>query len=55
MNEELKLWLEKEFYYSNHPKYRKYFQEWFNNLLPHQLEGFYKQMIGMKTKSKVQH
>lgn len=53
MNDELKEWLEKEFYYSNHSKYRKYFNEWFSNLLPHQIEGFQNQLIGFKTKSKI--
>lgn len=53
MTEELLKWLEKEFYYCNHAKYRKYFKEWVENLLPHQIDGFNKQMIGQKDKSKI--
>jgi hypothetical protein len=26
--------LEYEFYRNNHPKYRKYFKEWIDNLIP---------------------
>lgn len=55
MDNELKLWLEKEFYKCNHAKYRKYFDIWVQNLLPHQIDGFYRQMIGQKEQSKVKH
>ena len=46
-------WLQKEFYYSNHPKYKKYFEEWISNITIDQVDGFEKQMIGQIEKSKV--
>lgn len=38
-------WLEHHFYYDNHSKYRKYFNEWLNNLTKDQINGFIHQMI----------
>ena len=52
MSKELYTWLQQEFYRNNHPKYRKYFDEWINGVLPHQLDGYEKQMIGQLTGSK---
>lgn len=33
-------WLRLEFYKCNHAKYRKYADEWLNNLTDAQIEGF---------------
>jgi hypothetical protein len=41
---EFKKWLQDWWKTDNHKKYQKYFGEWYGNLLPHQLEGFFKQM-----------
>ena len=46
-------YLEKEFYYSNIKKYRKYFKEWVNNLTKDQILGFEKQRIAVINKSYV--
>lgn len=48
-------WLEKEFYYSNHRKYHKYFKEWFDNLLDVQIVYFEKQMQSQINGSMIQH
>ena len=45
-------WLRFEFYKCNHAKYRKYADEWLNNLTDAQIEGFEKQRIGQIDKSK---
>lgn len=37
-------WLRREFYSSNHPKYRHLFNEWIKNITPEQIVGFEKQM-----------
>lgn len=55
MTEELKTWLELQFYKSNIPKYHKYFNEWLLNVNDNQIDGFKQQMIGMITQSKIQH
>ena len=55
MNEQLSLWLEKEFYKCNHPKYHKYLKEWISNITDNQIEGFQKMMIGQLEQSKIQH
>lgn len=39
MNKSLYNYLEQMFYRDNHPKYRKYFKEWVDNLTPEQIEG----------------
>lgn len=43
-NDLLYTWLEKQFYYSNHTKYRKYFKEWISNITQDQLNGYRNQM-----------
>lgn len=48
----IKLWLQQEFYKCNHPKYKKYFDEWIANVTQNQLDGFEKQRISQITKSK---
>nr|UVX47266.1 MAG: AdoMet dependent proline di-methyltransferase [Bacteriophage sp.] len=40
------------FYKCNHAKYRKYADEWLNNLTDAQIEGFERQRIGQIDKSK---
>lgn len=45
-------WLEKEFYFSNHRKYHKYFYEWINALTNEQIEYFKKMMYSQKNKTK---
>lgn len=44
MNDKLYEWLRKEFYKSNHPKYRYLFEEWIKNITQSQIDGFSKQM-----------
>ena len=44
MNDKLYEWLRKEFYRSNHAKYRHLFEEWVRNITTPQIEGFNKQM-----------
>ena len=48
----MKDWLREEFYKSNHPKYFKYFEEWFLEVTEDQLDGFERQRICQITKSK---
>lgn len=48
----MKDWLREEFHKSNHPKYFKYFEEWFNGITKDQIDGFEQQRIGQITKSK---
>lgn len=45
MNNELYEWLRKEFYYSNHAKYRHLFEEWVRNITQSQIDGFRRQMF----------
>ena len=45
MDKELFEWLRFRFYRDNHVKYRKYFDEWVENVTPSQLEGFKKCMF----------
>ena len=40
MEKDLKDWLERHFLRDNHPKYRKYVQEGFDNITPNQIYGF---------------
>ncbi len=40
MTQELFEHLRQQFYWNNHTKYRKYFDEWVNNLTPTQIEYF---------------
>ncbi len=44
MTDRLYEWLRREFYSSNHPKYRHLFEEWVSNITEGQIEGFKKQM-----------
>ena len=44
MNGKLYNWLQKQFYWSNHTKYRKYFEIWVNNFTQAQITGFTHQM-----------
>ena len=44
MNNKLYEWLRREFYHSNHAKYRHLFEEWIKNINSDQIEGFSKQM-----------
>lgn len=43
-NKILEEWLEKQFYYSNHSKYHKYFKEWISNITEDQIQGYKNQM-----------
>ena len=52
MDNILKEWLRIEFYKSNIPKYKKYFDEWINNITENQIDGFEQQRIGQLTKNK---
>ncbi len=45
MNDELRLYLQKEWKISNHNKYQKYFSEWVANVTENQIYYFKKQMI----------
>lgn len=45
-------WLRLEFNKCNHAKYRKYADEWLNNLTDAQIDGFERQRIGQIDKSK---
>lgn len=55
MNDILYEWIEKQFYYSNHKKYHKYFKEWVSNLTEDQIRYFEDQRVGQLTKSKIVH
>lgn len=48
MTDELYEWLRREFYFSNHSKYRHLFEEWVKNITPSQIEGFGRQMYRKK-------
>ena len=43
MTDELYEWLKFRWGRDNHAKYRKYFEEWVENITPSQIEGFSKQ------------
>jgi len=45
MDKELFEWLKFRFYRDNHVKYRKYFDEWVENVTQSQIEGFKKCMF----------
>lgn len=55
MDKDLYNWIELQFYRDNIKKYHKYFSEWVSNLTQNQILGLKDQMIGMITKSKIQH
>ena len=42
----IKEYIRRDFYLSNHVKYRKYFEEWFSNLTDIQIEFWIKRMNG---------
>ena len=44
MTDKLYEWLRREFYQSNHSKYRHLFEEWVKNITDSQIQGFLKQM-----------
>lgn len=48
MTDKLYEWLRKEFYKSNHPKYRHLFKEWIDNITQSQIDGFNKQMYNQE-------
>ena len=39
----IKEWLKTQWKYDNHPKYQKYFEEWYNNITDTQKQYFQKQ------------
>ena len=48
MTTKLKEWLREQWRLSNHAKYQHYFEEWIDNILPHQIKGFEKQMYNLE-------
>lgn len=48
MTPKLYEWLRKEFYYSNHNKYRHLFEVWVANITQSQIDGFNKQMYNQE-------
>jgi hypothetical protein len=52
MTSELYEHLKQQFYWNNHPKYRKYFEEWVNNLTPIQIEYFEIEKENIKNSAK---
>lgn len=44
MTRELYNWLQREFYFCNHSKYRHLFETWVSNITQAQIDGFSKQM-----------
>jgi hypothetical protein len=48
-------YLRERFYKNNHTKYRKYFDEWINNVTETQLFYFEKERISIKNQEKIQH
>jgi hypothetical protein len=44
INTNFENWIRFRFYKDNHPKYHKYFDEWFSNITESQIQGFNKQM-----------
>jgi len=43
VSNEMKEYLRKRFYYNNHPKYRKYFDEWLSGICESQIMYFEKE------------
>lgn len=43
IDNEMKEYLRKRFYYNNHPKYRKYFEEWLSGICKSQIVYFEKE------------
>lgn len=50
MISELYEWLRREFYKSNHTKYRHLFETWVNNITQAQIDGFSKQMYNKENR-----
>jgi hypothetical protein len=48
-------YLRERFYQNNHSKYRKYFDEWVNNVTETQLFYYEKERISIKNQEKIQH
>lgn len=44
----LKEWLRKEWYYSSHVKYRRYFEEWWENITDNQIFHFSRMMYNQE-------
>lgn len=55
MNKDLYNWLEKEWRFNDHVKYRKYFIQWIKNLTKDQIIGFSKQYKQFLDNSMVSH
>ena len=49
ISEEMEEYLRKEFIHNTLPKYYKYFDEWFNSLLPTQIFYYIAYWMGNKT------
>lgn len=45
MNDQLYVWLEKEWFMCNQSKYHSYFKEWITNIVDSQIEYFDKMRI----------
>lgn len=52
MNNVLYEHLRQQFYRNNHPKYRKYFEEWISNITESQISYFEIERINIINKSK---
>lgn len=48
-------YLQERFYHSNHSKYRKYFEEWVNNLTDNQIDFFEIERNSILNQDKVKH
>ena len=48
-------YLRERFYRNNHPKYRKYFDEWIKNVTETQIMYFEKERLSIINQEKVQH
>lgn len=48
-------YLQERFYYSNHSKYRKYFEEWVSNLTDNQIDYFEIERNSIINQDKVKH
>ena len=53
MTQELYEHLRQQFYWNNHAKYRKYFEEWVENLTPIQIEYFEIEKENIEKSAKV--
>lgn len=55
ISKELLSYLRETFYRNNHTKYRKYFDECVNNLMPSQIFYFEKQRLNIIDNANIQH